>query len=157
MLDLSVPWWEFVVRGAVVYIVLMVLLRMAGKRQTGQLATFDLVLLLVLSNAVQNAMNAGDNSLLGGLILAVTLIGLHYAVAYLCFLSPRLAAIIDGRPKALIQDGCVAVSIMRQELVTQHDLDAALRAADVKNISDVDQAMIENSGQITVCRRRPAT
>ena len=70
--NMSVPWWGLIVRGAVVYWFLLVLLRLTGKRQVGQLAPFDLVLLLVLSNAVQNSMNAGDNSLVGGRISAAT-------------------------------------------------------------------------------------
>ena len=74
MFNLAVPWWELVIRSVVVYLFLIVLLRITGKRQVGQLAPFDLVLLLVLSNAVQNSMNAGDNSLIGGLIGAMTLI-----------------------------------------------------------------------------------
>src|SRR5258706_210858 len=81
MWNLSLPWWEFIVRAVIVYVFLLVILRVTGKRQTGQLAPFDLVLLLVLSNAVQNAMNGGDNSVLGGIISAATLIALHYAVA----------------------------------------------------------------------------
>ena len=68
MFDMEVPWWEFIVRGVVVYVFLLVFLRLTGRRQTGQLAPFDMVLLLILSNAVQNSMNAGDNSLVGGLI-----------------------------------------------------------------------------------------
>lgn len=65
---MTIPWWELVVRGVVVYGFLLIMLRISGKRQVGQMAPFDLVLLLVLSNAVQNSMNAGDNSLIGGLI-----------------------------------------------------------------------------------------
>lgn len=92
MLRMAVPWWELLVRGVVVYDVLLVLLRLTGKRQIGQLAPFDLVLLLVLSNAVQNSMNAGDNSLVAGLISAVTLVGLNWLVALATFRSKRLAA-----------------------------------------------------------------
>jgi uncharacterized membrane protein YcaP (DUF421 family) len=73
-------WWHFVVRAVVVYVFLLVLLRFTGKRQVGQMAPFDLVLLLVLSNAVQNAMNGGDNSITGGIILASTLVGLNWGV-----------------------------------------------------------------------------
>lgn len=68
MFNMTIPWWELVVRGVVVYGFLLIMLRISGKRQVGQMAPFDLVLLLVLSNAVQNSMNAGDNSLIGGLI-----------------------------------------------------------------------------------------
>jgi len=80
MFNMAVSWWELVIRGAVVYIFLLALLRITGKRQVGQLAPFDLVLLLVLSNAVQNSMNAGDNSLVGGLISAATLVLLNFVV-----------------------------------------------------------------------------
>src|SRR5437764_396315 len=73
MWNIAVPWWELILRSTIVYVFLLVLLRVTGKRQVGQLAPFDLVLLLVLSNAVQNAMNAGDNSLIGGLIAGATL------------------------------------------------------------------------------------
>lgn len=74
MWSLSVVWWEFILRGIIVYFFLLILLRFTGKRQIGQMAPFDLVFLLVLSNAVQNAMNGGDNSILGGVISAVTLV-----------------------------------------------------------------------------------
>src|ERR1700744_4395213 len=74
----SIPWWHFIVRGAIVYGFLLVILRLTGKRQIGQLAPFDLVLLLVLSNAVQNSMNGGDNSLIGGPVSAAALIAPYY-------------------------------------------------------------------------------
>src|ERR1700747_2657299 len=98
MWNMSLVWWEFVLRGIIIYVFLIVILRVSGKRQVGQLAPFDLVLLLVLSNAVQNSMNGGDNSLVGGLISALTLIALNYTVGFATFKSKRLEAIIEGRP-----------------------------------------------------------
>src|SRR5215471_9636829 len=124
MWNLSLPWWEFVIRGLLVYVFLIVALRATGKRQTGQLAPFDLVLLLVLSNAVQNAMNGGDNSVLGGLISASTLIALHYAVAFLTFKSKRLEAWVEGTPRRLIHNGVLDERVMRHELMTHHELAA---------------------------------
>lgn len=88
MWHMAVPWWELVIRSVVVYTFLIGLLRVTGKRQVGQLAPFDLVLLLVLSNAVQNSMNAGDNSLIGGLIAAMTLIREYVLRAQGSFLRP---------------------------------------------------------------------
>src|SRR5258706_6062018 len=105
MWHLSLPWWEFVVRGAVIYVFLTVVLRVTGKRQMGHLAPFDLVLLLVLSNAVQNAMNGGDNSVPGGVISATTLIALNYSVSFATFRSKRIAQWIEGQPLVLIRDG----------------------------------------------------
>src|SRR5437588_11458023 len=90
MWDLAVPWWELIARAVLVYLFLLVLLRLTGKRQVGQLAPFDLVLLLILSNAVQNAMNGGDNSVLAGVILATALVGLNGLVGYATFRSKSL-------------------------------------------------------------------
>src|SRR5258706_14475272 len=105
MWSIAVPWWELVLRSVVVYAFLLALLRITGKRQVGQLAPFDLVLLLVLSNAVQNAMNAGDNSLIGGLISASTLVGLNFVFGYATFRSKRLEGLIEGQPEVLIHNG----------------------------------------------------
>src|ERR1700751_4875957 len=102
MFNLAIPLWELIVRGAVVYVFLLVLLRITGKRQIGQLAPFDLVLLLVLSNAVQNAMNAGDNSFTAGVISACSLVGTNYIVGLATAKSKWLEAVIEGRPHVLI-------------------------------------------------------
>ena len=153
MWDMNVPWWEFVLRGVVVYVFLLVFLRLTGKRQTGQYAPFDLVLLLILSNAVQNSMNAGDNSLIGGLISAVTLIGCHVALAQLTFRYPRLARLVDGKPQVLVNQGQADKALMRRELLTHEDLEAALRAGGCLGVHDVERATIEVNGQITVVLR----
>ena len=150
MWNLSLPWWEFVVRGVIVYVFLLLILRITGKRQTGQLAPFDLVLLLVLSNAVQNAMNGGDNSVLGGIISATTLIALHYSVALMTFKSKTLETWIEGTPRMLIHNGVLDEKVMRSELLTHHELAAALRAAGCTDMKHIHTATLENNGQITV-------
>jgi uncharacterized membrane protein YcaP (DUF421 family) len=154
MWNLSLPWWEFVVRGVIVYVFLLLILRVTGKRQTGQLAPFDLVLLLVLSNAVQNSMNGGDNTVLGGLISATTLIALHYCVAFMTFKNKTLEAWIEGTPRTLIHNGVLDENVMRSQLLTHHELAAALRAAGCAEINHVRIATLENNGQITVTLRR---
>ncbi len=150
MWNLSLPWWEFVLRGTIVYIFLLLILRITGKRQTGQLAPFDLVLLLILSNAVQNSMNGGDNTVLGGIISASTLIGLHYLFAWLTFKSKKLENWIEGTPRELIHNGIINEKVMKQELLTRHELASALRAAGCSQIDQVRVATLENNGQINV-------
>src|SRR5438552_7661821 len=118
MWKMDVVWWELILRGVVVYIFLICLLRLTGKRQVGQLAPFDLVLLLVLSNAVQNSMNAGDNSLVGGLVSAATLVGLNYGVGYLTFKNKRLETLVEGRPEIIIRNGRVFEDVMRSAKLT---------------------------------------
>src|SRR5256885_9219707 len=119
MFSMSVPWWEFVVRGVAVYLFLLVFLRLTGRRQTGQYAPFDLVLLLILSNAVQNSMNAGDNSLIGGMVSASTLILCHLLLSWLTFRFPALDRLIDGKAKALIRDGHLNKDLMRDRKSTR--------------------------------------
>ena len=154
MWDMNVPWWEFVLRGVVVYVFLLVFLRLTGKRQTGQYAPFDLVLLLILSNAVQNSMNAGDNSLVGGLVSAATLIGCHVVLAQLTFRYAWMARLIDGTPQVLVQQGQVNTDLMRKELLSTDDVEAALRASGCLHLHEVERATIETNGQITVVLRR---
>src|SRR6478752_9522282 len=122
MLSLGVPIWELVLRSAIVYGFLIGLLRLTGKRQIGQLAPFDLVLLLVLSNAVQNSMNGGDNSLVGGLVSAVTLVGLNLGIGYATFKSKKLEALIEGRPLVIIHNGRVFEDVMRRANLTHNEL-----------------------------------
>ena len=150
MWQMSIPWWEFVVRALIVFVFLMVLLRVTGRRQVGQLAPFDLVLLLVLSNALQNAMNGGDNSIVGGVISAMTLVSVNWVVGFVAYRSKRLASAIEGRPEILIHNGHIYRNVMARERLTQAELDAALRQAGCANVEDVHVAMLENNGQISV-------
>ena len=155
MWNLSLPWWEFVARAGIIYVFLLVLLQIGGKRQVGQLAPFDLVLLLVLSNAVQNSMNGGDNTVTGGIILAATLVGLNWLVGFATYKSKRLERLIDGKPQVLIHDGHVDRAVMESQRITQHDLEAALRAAGCANVTDVHFAILENNGRISVRQKGP--
>ena len=154
MLAMAVPWWEFVVRGVAVYLFLLVFLRITGRRQTGQYAPFDLVLLLILSNAVQNSMNAGDNSLIGGLISASTLIACHALLSRLTYHFASLRKLVNGKPIVLIHQGLVQPNLMTQEQITAEDLAAALRSNGCLNAHDVERATIETNGQITVVLRK---
>jgi uncharacterized membrane protein YcaP (DUF421 family) len=151
---MSVAWWELILRGVIVYVFLLVLLRVTGKRQVGQLAPFDLVLLLVLSNAVQNSMNGGDNSLLGGLVSAATLVALNYVVGMVTQRSKRMELLVEGRPIVLIHNGQLFEDVMNRAQLTHHELDAALRQAGCACVQEVHCAILENNGSITVTSRR---
>ncbi len=154
MFDVQAPWSEFILRGVVVYLFLLVFLRLTGRRQTGQLAPFDLVLLLVLSNAVQNSMIGGDNSLVGGLMSAATLLACHTALSHLTYRIKWLERLLDGAPGVLVRNGQVNERLMREELITMEDLMAALRAGGCLHLREVERATIEANGDITVVLRR---
>lgn len=153
MWSITLPWWEFVVRAAVVYILVLLMLRVTGKRQVGQLAPFDLVLLLLLSNAVQNSMNGGDNSVTGGLVLAATLVGLNYLFGLATFKSRKLETLIEGKPQVLIHKGQVDEEIMSAAKLTRHELELALRRHGCTSPSEVRLAVLENNGEISVVQR----
>jgi uncharacterized membrane protein YcaP (DUF421 family) len=154
MLNLAIPVWELIIRSVVVYGFLLVLLRLTGKRQVGQLAPFDLVLLLVLSNAVQNSMNGGDNSLIGGLISAVTLVLLNGLLGLLTYRSKKLEDLIEGQPLVLIHNGKLYSKVLQQAKLTHHELDSALRQAGCTCVEDVRTAVLENNGSISVVARK---
>jgi uncharacterized membrane protein YcaP (DUF421 family) len=154
MWPLSVVWWELIIRGVIVYVLLIVLLRLTGKRQIGQMAPYDLVLLLVLSNAVQNAINGGDNSVTAGVISAATLVGVNYLVGIATFKSKRIESLIEGRPQILIHNGKLFSEVMERAHLTHHELNASLRKEGCACIEDVHYAILENNGQISVHSRK---
>src|SRR5438445_1488737 len=150
MWQLSVSWWELILRVVTIYGFLLVILRLSGKRQVGQLAPFDLVLLLVLSNSVQNAMNGGDNSVLAGLISAAALVLMNYVVGLATYKSKRIEALVEGRPEVLIHNGRLFADVMEREKLTHDELTAALRAAGCACAEEVHCAILANNGVITV-------
>src|SRR5690606_27143515 len=105
LFQLSAPWWHFVLRACVVYVLVMVLVRVSGKRAVGQFTPFDLVLLILIGNAVQNGINGGDNSLTGAAIMATTLIALNYLVAWQTSRNRRVERWVEGEPVVLARDG----------------------------------------------------
>lgn len=150
MFSMSVPWWELVVRGVVVYLFLITLLRITGKRQIGQLSPLDLVLLLILSNAVQNSMNAGDNSLIGGLISAATLVALNYLIEFATMKNRKLEQIVDGRPQVLIHEGQLFQDVIDKAKITRLEVESTMRQNGYFDIKDVKLAILENNGKVSV-------
>ena len=149
----DVPWWALVIRATVAYGAVLFLLRWAGKRQVAQLSIAELVALLLISNAVQNSMNGGDNSLVGGLLLAGVLILFSTAIAYATFRSPRLERLIQGRPTMLIHRGKVLHDHLARELMTPHELRHQLRRQGIDDLGEVEEAVLESDGFICVLKK----
>jgi uncharacterized membrane protein YcaP (DUF421 family) len=150
MLTLTVPVWNIVLRTAVIYLMVLVGLRLAGKREIGQMTVFDLVVLLLLANAVQNAMVGPDTSLTGGVLAAVVLLALNAGVARLRLRWPRLRRLVEGTPTLLVLRGEVIPAHMRREGMDQETLEAALREHGVADLEDVEMAVLEIDGSISV-------
>ena len=150
MFALSAPWWHFVLRAVAVYMMVMVLIRISGKRAVGQFTPFDLVLLILIGNAVQNGLNGGDNSLTGALILSVCLIALNYGIAYLSSRSARARAFLESHPVVLARNGRIFEDAMRREMVSDEDLREALRLNNIHHVDDIGVAILETNGSISV-------
>ncbi|KMM75084.1 membrane protein [Xanthomonas sp. NCPPB 1128] len=150
LFHLSMPWWEFVFRAVVVYVAVLVMVRVSGKRAMGQLTPFDMLLIVLLGNAVQNALLGEDTSLGGGLLLAATLIALNFTVGLVTSRSARVERLIEGEPVVLARDGHVFRQVLRRELVSHADFEAAMRQQGCQGIDDVRLALLETNGHITI-------
>jgi uncharacterized membrane protein YcaP (DUF421 family) len=138
-----------VARTAVVYAVVLVGIRLSGKREVGQMTPFDLTLLLLISNAVQNAMTGPDTSVLGGVVAACTLLTLNYFVAEVSGGNRRFRKFIQGQPSLLVHDGQVIDSHMAKEHVSMDELQRALREHGIASYHDVALAVLEVDGSIS--------
>ena len=151
LLVLQLPLLEKVLRTIAVYLFLVLALRLAGKRELAQLNSFDLVvLLLLLSNTVQNAIIGPDNSLLGGLLGAAVLLAANYTTVRLGFQHPALARALEGTPTTLVQDGRMLDDNLRRYLITREELMAAIRRQGGRNLQDIEVVVLEASGALTV-------
>jgi len=151
--EVSFPHWEFVLRAVIVYCYVLFLLRLAGKRQVGQMGVGELVALLLISNAVQNAMNGGDNSVTGGLILATALIGLSIGVEYATFKSKRLEGLLQGRPTVLVRHGRILHRNLEKERLSLRELKVLLRKQGVHDISEIEDAVLESDGFVSITKK----
>lgn len=154
LFELAMPWWEFVLRAVVVYGVVLVLVRLSGKRTVGQFTPFDLLLVVLLGNAVQNSLIGEDVSLLGGLILAGTLLALNWGVGYVTARYPRADRFVEGEPVVLACDGRVYWQVLRRQNVSRADFETAKRKAECDDDAQILLAMLETNGAITLIRRR---
>ena len=149
----EIPLWEKIIRSVVVYLFILAAFRFTGKRQVGQLTPFDLVVLLLISNVVQNAVIGPDNSLTGGLIGAVVILALNWAIVELTYRSKRARRLLEASPTLLVHNGRILHDNLARERVTLDDLHAALRRAGVVEAAHVRFAVLEENGAISVVPR----
>ena len=155
MFALALPISEKILRPIIVYTFLIVGLRVAGKRELAQLNTFDLVVLLTISNTVQNAIIGEDNSITGGLIGAATLLFANHIVVRYVYGHERVERLIEGDQDVLIEDGGVRTERLRKELITSTELEAAAHKQGFASLSEIDRAILEPGGSISFFAKRP--
>lgn len=155
LLHPGIPLAEKLVRTLCVYAFLLVGLRLAGKRELGQLNPFDLVVLLLLSNTVQNAIIGDDNSLVGGIVGAAVLLVVNWGVVRYIYSHPRLERAIEGDPDVLVRDGRVLHKHLERELITRAELEAAARRQGLESLDRVQTCRLEVGGALTFVAKQP--
>ena len=151
----DLPVVEKIVRAASVYIFLLVAFRLGGKRQLGQMSSFDLVVLLIISNVVQNATIGNDNSVAGGIVGAITLLVLNAVVVRFLYDHRKLDEIIEGDEELLIENGQVKMDRLRSELIRLPQLETAARKQGFDSLDEIDKAVLEPGGTLVFLRKKP--
>ncbi|HRI03345.1 MAG TPA: DUF421 domain-containing protein [Pyrinomonadaceae bacterium] len=146
----NVTWAEKILRPVIVYIALIVMLRIFGKRELAQLNPFDLVVILSLSNTVQNAIIGQDNSVVGGVVGAVSLLAINYVLSRLKFSSKMIEAVTEGVPVKLINKGEVDERQLRRELITKRDLDILAHQNGFEDAGDLEKVVLDPNGTFLV-------
>jgi uncharacterized membrane protein YcaP (DUF421 family) len=155
MFALGLPIAEKIIRPLIVYVFLIVGLRLAGKRELAQLNPFDLVVLLTLSNAVQNAIIGDDNTVTGGLIGAATLLTVNHFVVRYTYGHDRLERLVEGDADVLIDRGVVQLDRLKKELITLSELQSSAHKQGFATLDEVDRAILEPGGTICFFGKRP--
>lgn len=153
MLITTVPLWEIALRTAVVYIAVLGLLRIGGKRELGQMSSADFVVILIIANAVQNAMNGGDVSLVGGIASAATLLAMNYGLGTFGRRVPFFGQLFRQEPTLLLQDGKIIPEALDREHVEVAEIEMAAREHGIADLKDVVAAILEVDGSISVIPR----
>ncbi len=145
---------DVALRTAIVYLFLIVAMRISGKREVGQMSVLELVVILVISDAVQNSMVGENTSLWGGLIAVTTLLTLDFLLARLQVRSPRVRKVIEGEPRLIVRDGRVLEKAVDEEGISTDEIETAMRAHGLERIEDAALAVLETNGSISVIPRR---
>lgn len=153
MFELDTPWTELVLRGTMVYLALFILLRFLGKKHLGEMTPFDLLLLLIISEAVEGALLNGDKSITGGLVVVITLLVLAAIMNWLSFKSRKAEKIIEGIPKVIIRDGHPIDHVMQSERITINQLMESCREQGILKIADVGIGLVETNGKISIIKK----
>jgi uncharacterized membrane protein YcaP (DUF421 family) len=157
MFVLGLPVLEKILRPVIVYMFLVIGLRLSGKRELAQLNPFDLIVLLTLSNTVQNAIIGDDNSVTGGIIGAASLLAINYLVVRFLYGHRKLEQIVEGRADVLVENGRVYRERLKKELITLEELEAAARKQGFESLADVRECILEPGGTLSFIAKKPGT
>ncbi|HET9482918.1 MAG TPA: YetF domain-containing protein [Xanthomonadales bacterium] len=152
----GVPFAELLLRAAVVYFALLLLVRLSGKRTVGQFTPFDLVVVMLISEAVTGALSAEDTSITGGLVVAATLIALNYGMGFLTARSKTADRLVEGSPVLVARDGAIYKEALRRQNISEADFRESMRKHGIPREEQIRFAFLETNGEITIVDREAA-
>lgn len=153
MWTLTTPWYELIIRAATIYLLLFILLRFWGKKHLGEMAAFDFLILLIISEAVQSSLLGGEESISGGLLVVCTFLLLASLMNWFSFYSRKAERLLEGTPKVIIRDGKLMEKVLHKEKITLSELLEAIREQGVLHLHDIGLAMLEANGKISVIKK----
>jgi uncharacterized membrane protein YcaP (DUF421 family) len=151
--ELAMPWWHFVLRGTAVYFALLFCLRLTGKRSFGEMAAFDIIVLILVGGVLRSAVVGRDTSVLGGLIGVASILSMDKLLGWLCARSERFNRIVEGFPVLLAHEGSVVPGALRQHDVPNAAFERALHSVGIEHLENVRKVILEPNGRITVIKR----
>jgi uncharacterized membrane protein YcaP (DUF421 family) len=151
----TMPWWEFVLRGAGCYIGLLILLRLNGKRSFGEMSPFDIVVLILVGGALRSAMVGKDDSFLGPFFAVIGVLALDYLLGTLATLSPKFNRLLEGHSALLAKSGAMVPGALRRHRIPEAVFERELRAHEARTVERIDEARLEVTGRITIMKSEP--
>jgi uncharacterized membrane protein YcaP (DUF421 family) len=153
--ELSMPWWQFAVRGIVVYLALLCMMRLCGKRSFGEMSAFDLIVLMLVGGTLRTSIIGSDTSFLGGLISVASILAADRALGWICSRHAFVNRLIEGHPSVLVSNGLRVPDALRRCSLPEAAFERALHAEGLEDEATVITARLEPNGKITVIQRRP--
>jgi uncharacterized membrane protein YcaP (DUF421 family) len=150
MFDMGTPAWNIAVRSLLVYLAVFMGLRIMGKRQMGQMTVFDLVVILLIANAVQNAMVGADFSVQGGILAAIVLLVINRGIAFLRLRGTRWGRLLEGVPTVLVEDGAFVAPHLQKEGLDRDEVEMVIREHGLESVAAVKLAVLETDGSISI-------
>ena len=149
MFEMTADWWQVIVRVSTIYLFLLVVLRVAGKREIGQLGPLELLTMLLISETVSPALTAEDDSVTTAMIASGTLVVLTVLIAAGTYASSKLERLIEGEPRVVFENRELKADVMRGERITRSELDSALRKQGLRSLDQVEKATVEPNGELS--------
>jgi uncharacterized membrane protein YcaP (DUF421 family) len=152
MFELSMPWWEFAVRGAICYVGLLILLRLTGKRSFGEMTPFDIVVLIIVGSLLRPAVTGSDHSMLGPFISIVTILALDKLIGKLAAIFPAFDRLLEGRSVLLAKDGQRIPGALQRHSISEAAFERALRSNGVRRVEETQEVRLEANGRVTLMK-----